>query len=222
LQRLGIVFRHAVAKRLPVDSTATSNAKIILGAQRWEKKPIPSMPWREVPNYFNSLGGRTLEEALKFLILTACRSGEVRYAKWEEFNGDVWTIPEHRTKTGREHRVPLTAKMLEILGKVQLLSEGNYVFSSPRKLALSDMSMSVHMKRRGLKYRPHGFRSSFRTWAAEETNIPREICELCLGHIVGSEVELAYRRTDYLEKRRTLMKAWICYVSELDGKACSK
>lgn len=219
LQRLGIVFRHAIAKRLPVDSSAPSNAKIVLGAQRWHKIPIPSMPWSEVPKYFQSFGSTILEEALRFLILTACRSGEVRCATWEEIEDDVWTIPGSRTKTGREHRVPLTARMLDILKRVKLLSEGNYIFSSPRKLALSDMSMSVYMKRQGLKYRPHGFRSSFRTWAAEETDSPREICELCLGHLVGSEVELAYRRTDYLEKRRSVMQAWNAYVSGVGGTA---
>ena len=170
------------------------------------------MPWREVPGYFQSLGSTILEEALGFLILTACRSGEVRSATWDEVDGNIWAIPGSRTKTGREHRVPLTENMLELLGRVRPLSEDKFVFNSPRKLAFSDMSMSAYMKRQGIDYRPHGFRSSFRTWAAEETDSPREVCELCLGHLVGSEVELAYRRTDYLEKRRSLMEAWNAHV----------
>ena len=217
INRLAIVFRHAAAMGLPVDMQATIKAKALLGAQRKKSKHIPSMPWREVPAFLSSLReGGMVEQCLTLLILTACRSGEVRAATWEEIDlsKKLWTIPADRMKVHREHRVPLTPEALRVLEHVRNHEREGLVFPSARKGCVSDMAMGMLMRRRGLDYRPHGFRSSFRDWCAEETDVPREVAEACLAHATGSEVERAYRRTDFLAKRRDLMQKWsnFCWI----------
>lgn len=169
------------------------------------------MPWQQVPKFALSLKeGGIVEQCLIFAILTACRSGEVRAATWEEIDlsGKLWTIPADRMKAKKEHRVPLCPAMLKVLERVRPHPREGFVFPSERKGCVSDMAMSMLMRRRGLEYRPHGFRSSFRDWCAEETDVPREVAEACLAHTTGSEVERAYRRTDFLERRRDLMQKW--------------
>ena len=211
MNRLTIVFRHGAAMGLPVDMQATTKAKALLGAQRKQSKHIPSMPWREVPDFVCSLtDGGMVEQCLIFLILTACRSGEVRAATWDEIDlsSNLWTIPAERMKAQKEHRVPLVPNAIEVLDRVHPHARSGLVFPSQRKGCVSDMAMGMLMRRRGLEYRPHGFRSSFRDWCAEETEVPREVAETCLAHATGSEVERAYRRTDFLERRQTLMQQW--------------
>ena len=214
INRLGIVFRHGAAMGLPVDMQATVKAKALLGAQRKQSKHIPAMPWREVPSFVSSLTmGGMVEQCLTLLILTACRSGEVRAATWGEFklSEKLWVIPAHRMKVEKEHRVPLTPAALKVLERVRPHAREGFVFPSQRKGCISDMAMGALMRRRGLDYRPHGFRSSFRDWCAEETYAPREVAEACLAHTTGSEVERAYRRTDFLDRRRDLMLKWADY-----------
>ena len=211
MNRLTIVFRHGAAMGLPVDMQATIKAKALLGAQRKQSKHIPAMPWREVPKFAASLqDGGMVEQCLIFLILTACRSGEVRAATWNEIDllEALWTIPADRMKAQTEHRVPLTPKAVEVLYRARPYERDGLVFPSQRKGCVSDMAMGMLMRRRGLEYRPHGFRSSFRDWCAEETDVPREVAESCLAHTTGSEVERAYRRTDFLDRRRDLMLKW--------------
>ena len=211
INRLSIVMRHGAAMGLSVDLQVVDKAKALLGAQRKKSKHISAMPWNEVPAFFASLrDGSVVEHCLAFLILTACRAGEVRAAKWAEFDlaNGLWIIPEMRMKAQREHRVPLTRPALEILERVRPLERDGWVFPSTRQGCVSDMAMGMYMRRRDLEYRPHGFRSSFRDWCAEETDVPREVAETCLAHATGSEVERAYRRTDFLERRKTLMQQW--------------
>jgi len=114
-------------------------------------------------------------------------------------------------KVEKEHRVPLTPAALKVLERVRPHAREGFVFPSQRKGCISDMAMGALMRRRGLDYRPHGFRSSFRDWCAEETDAPREVAEACLAHTTGSEVERAYRRTDFLDRRRDLMLKWANY-----------
>ncbi len=151
--------------------------------------------------------------ALEFLILTAARTGEVIGAKWDEFDfeTEIWTVPASRMKAKREHRVPLTDRALEILSAVETFRTGEFVFPGRKKgVGLSNMSLEVVLRRMNLKdlATVHGFRSSFRDWASEETDHAREIAEICLAHIVGDATERAYRRGDILDKRRRLMKDW--------------
>lgn len=153
--------------------------------------------------------------ALEFVILTACRSNEVRGATWEEvdFSERIWTVPAERMKAGKPHRVPLTDGMIQILNQLPRFEESPFIFTGPRGGSLSDMALSKLCKDMKVDAVPHGFRSTFRDWAAECTNYPREVCEQALAHTIASAVEAAYRRGDLFEKRRLLMTDWNLYVN---------
>jgi integrase len=157
--------------------------------------------------------------ALEFVILTAARSGEVRGATWGEFDipGKVWTVPAGRMKAGKEHRVPLSDAALEILADLQKGEPDDLVFVAPRGGQLSDMTLSAVMRRMQVKAVPHGFRSTFRDWAAERTNYPREVAEMALAHAIGDKVEAAYRRGDLFDKRRRLMTDWALFLAHSGG-----
>lgn len=152
----------------------------------------------------------TAARALEFLILTAARSGEVRGAKWSEISLDsrVWTIPGERMKAGKEHRVPLSDQALALLQGLHRLAGNDLVFVAPRGGMLSDMALTATMRRMEREEVPHGFRSTFRDWAAERTNYPREVAEMALAHAIGNAVEAAYRRGDLFEKRAQMMQEW--------------
>lgn len=212
--RVNIVMRHGAAMGLDVDMQAVEKARALLGTHRHKVKHIPAMPWQEVPKYYSSLAdGGVAAHALQFLILTLARTSEIRKAEWSEIEGHIWTIPAEKTKTGKEHRIPLTEVATQLLEAIKPHSTSGLLFTSRYGKPLSDMAMSALMRRQNLTYRPHGFRSSFRDWAAEQTDAPREIAEACLAHSVGSKVELSYRRTDYLEKRSALMAEWANHIS---------
>lgn len=150
--------------------------------------------------------------ALQFTILTAARTSEALGATWEEIDlgKGIWTVPAHRIKAGREHRVPLSAQAVAILKKVQGVQNTGWVFpSTKRGKPLSNMALLATLKRMERDdLTTHGFRSTFRDWCAEQTNYPREVAEAALAHAVGDKVEAAYRRGDLFEKRRQLMQAW--------------
>ncbi len=212
--RLGIVLRHGAAMGLNVDIQATDKAKALLGKSRQKRKHIPAMPWAEVPEFYASLGeGSITHLALRLLILTASRSHSIRFCHIDDIQGDTWVIPAERMKVEQEHRVPLSKEAQSVIEQAAPFIREGYLFPSVRKGVLSDATMSRLMERRRLDARPHGFRSSFRTWCAEATNTPRDVAEMVLAHAVGGKVELSYRRTDYLEKRRVLMERWAKHVT---------
>lgn len=153
--------------------------------------------------------------ALEFAILTAMRSGEVRGACWQEidFKEAVWTIPAERMKMKKEHRVPLSAAAITLLKKLPHMESGLVFPGSKKGSAISDMTMSSVLKRMGLDAVPHGFRSTFRDWAAEHTNYPRDVAEMALAHAIGDKVEAAYRRGDLFEKRRRMMADWSAFCA---------
>jgi integrase len=159
------------------------------------------------------VAARTLE----FLILTATRTGEVIGARWEEFDLDkkVWTIPGDRMKAGKEHRVPLSGSALLLIEKMSAdrVNDHPFVFPGGRPgKPLSNMAMLKLLGRMGRgDLTAHGFRSSFRDWAAEMTHFPPEVAEMALAHTVSDKVEAAYRRGDLFQKRRELMEAWARY-----------
>lgn len=148
--------------------------------------------------------------ALEFLIFTATRSGEVRGATWSEIDlqGRTWTIPPERMKGKKEHRVPLSDQALTLLAGVPRFAGTDLVFPSPRSKVMSDMTLTAVMRRMEREEVPHGFRSTFRDWAAERTNYPREVAEMALAHIISDKVEAAYRRGDLFEKRSRMMAEW--------------
>lgn len=157
--------------------------------------------------------------ALEFAILSAARSGEVRGAKWGELDlaAKAWTVPADRMKAGKEHRVPLSDAALALLAQLPTGMADEPVFKAPRGGALSDMTLSAVLRRMGVQAVPHGFRSTFRDWAAERTNYPRDVAEMALAHAIGDKVEAAYRRGDLFEKRRLMMADWAQFLAKPEG-----
>lgn len=154
--------------------------------------------------------------ATELLILTACRSTEVCRAEWSEFDfaSRTWTIPATRMKARRDHRVPLSDAMIQVLNQQQG-KHARYVFLNKWRtgpLPGNAIGRTLDELQAG-EVVPHGFRSSFRTWAAEHTSYPREVCEMALAHTLESKVEAAYNRADLLEKRRLLMDEWCAFVA---------
>ena len=178
---------------------------------------FPALPYDELPKFMvelaqlnNNIGAA----ALRFTILTAARTGEVTGAKWDEidFDGAVWVVPASRMKAKKEHRVPLVPTVIELLRGLPREDGNPFIFIGAKKGAgLSKSPMPDMLKLRGRTVTVHGFRSTFRDWAAEQTNYPREIAEHALAHSVGDATERAYRRGDALTKRRSLMEAWARY-----------
>jgi integrase len=222
MNRLGIVLRHAAALGLDVDLQATEKAKALLGKQRHTVTNVPAMNWRDVPAFYQSLGGSITELALRLLILTAVRSGPLRTMHVDQIDGDIWTIPAAAMK-GRlgatsDFRVPLSTEAQAVIAEARKFARDGFLFPGARRGIISDMTMTAYMDRRGLSERPHGFRSSFRDWTAEATQTPREVAETCLGHTTGGTVERAYRRTDFLEQRRALMERWGKFSADKSAK----
>lgn len=172
-----------------------------------------AMPFDDVPRYVAKL--REMDgaapKALEFTILTAARSGEVLGARWEEIDleNKLWIVPAHRMKGGRPHRVPLPDREIEILKRMEGMRTSDFVFPGAKAAKpLSTMALEMVLRRSQLDATVHGFRSAFRDWAGERTAFAREVAEAALAHLVGDQVERAYRRGDALEKRRNLMNAW--------------
>lgn len=158
--------------------------------------------------------------ALEFVILTAARSGEVRGATWAEIDAEakVWTVPASRMKAGKEHRVPLSAEALALLKALPRMAATEFVFPAPRGGMLSDMTLTAVLRRMQVPAVPHGFRSTFRDWAAERTNYPRDVAEMALAHAIGDKVEAAYRRGDLFDKRALMMAEWAKFLARVETK----
>ena len=199
-----------------LDAVLPKRAKLTRGHHK-------AMPFDVVPTFVAALRERDgiAARALEFAILTAARSGEVFGASWKEFDLEarVWTVPAARMKAGREHRVPLSARAVEILRGMeqQRLSELVFPGTKPGR-PLSVMALEMVLRRMKVDVTVHGFRSAFRDWAGERTHFPREVAEAALAHLVGDAVERAYRRGDALEKRRELMDAWAQFVEQQPQK----
>ena len=185
-------------------------------------KHHPAMPWSELPAFMQDLAkiDGLAARALEFTIFTACRSSEVLGATWNEIDvgNCVWIIPAERMKAEQEHRVPLSDAAMGVF--VNLPYERNYLFPGMKKgRPLSNVSMLKVLERMQKdRYTVHGFRSTFRDWAAENTNAPRELCEQALAHRIADKAEAAYFRSDLFEKRRQLMEKWANFAT---GKSSS-
>jgi integrase len=186
----------------------------------------PAMAYAEIPGFMGALRARKElgARALEFTVITAVRTGETIAARWDELDlaAKVWTIPAERMKAKREHRVPLSKRAIEILA--DLPREGDCIFpgDGDRQPWLSNMAMLETLKRMGRSdVTVHGFRSSFRDWAAERTGYPNHVVEMALAHAVGDKVEAAYRRGDLFDKRRRLMAEWAMYCESSEALARS-
>ena len=153
--------------------------------------------------------------AFEFLVLTACRSREVREATWDEV--DLWTVPSDRTKTGSEHRGPLSDRAMAVVREARAFKENDLLFPTATGRIMSDNTLSKLLRELGIGAVPDGFRSTFRDWCGEMTNASREVAEAALGHKVGNVVEQAYARSDLFEKRRALMESWARYLGRETG-----
>jgi integrase len=183
---------------------------------------LAALPWKELPDFYDRLCSQEgiAAQTLRFTILTAARTGEVRFATPDEFdlneNSGLWTIPKERMKAGKEHRVPLPDPAVLLLQ--QVASNNQYVFSPFPEKSMSENAMLALLKRMKVTgITVHGFRSTFRDWAAEKTTIQPEVIEACLAHTNTNQVEAAYLRSDILEKRRTLMSKWNSFVTEKES-----
>ena len=229
-QRIGMVLDWSHSKGWRSSEAPMRAASRGLPKQPKKDQHFSAMEWAKVPAFLSDLratqhAGEIVRLAIEFLILTAVRSGEVRGATWAEIDidGAVWSIPGSRMKAGRAHTIPLTPRAIAILNRMKELrtSEKPETLVFPggkRDRPLSDMALTMALRRMETGVTAHGFRSSFRDWAAESTNFPREVCEAALAHALENKVEAAYRRSDLLEKRRALMTAWAGYCAGGTGK----
>lgn len=222
LQRVRTVIDHATAAGHRSGENQCRIAAIGLPKQADKVRHFAALPYTELPGFVAKLRASDSVEAvrlaLEFLILTAARSGEVRGARWDEFDlkAKLWTIPAERMKAESEHVVPLTARAIEIVKRARQSAppESDLVFASNRSKdgMLSDMALTMALRRLKVEATAHGFRSTFRDWCSEETNFPSEVAEMALAHKIPNKVEAAYRRGKLLEKRRELMNAWAVYT----------
>jgi integrase len=216
-QRIGTVLDYAHGKgwREPFVMAAVNKA---LPRQPRKAGRFAAMPYGDVPAFLGKLRERTSTGrlALEALILTAARSGEIRGAEWSEvdFDARTWTVPAERMKAGKVHVVPLSDEVIDVLNRAAELKTGESGLVFPgasRGKPLSDMTLLKVLRDMKVSATVHGFRSAFRDWCAEETSVSGEVAEAALAHAIPNKVEAAYRRTDFLEKRRKLMEAWAAY-----------
>ena len=220
-QRIGAVMDWAIAQGLRTDNPVTAIAAA-LPKNGVKVQHHAALPWKDLPAFLakvrESSARLSSRLAFEFLMLTALRSGEVRGATWGDFDLDsaMLTIPAERMKTGKEHRVPLSTQAVAcVLAAGSELFDGKgLIFPGSTGKQLSDMALTMICRRMGVPATAHGMRSTFRDWAAECSDVPREIAEHALAHVEGSAAELAYRRTDYLDKRRELMQDWADFVCQ--------
>ena len=219
-EHMSVVMEWAIGQGHRPDNPAGKVILKSLPKQNQRVTHFKSLPFSELGRAIRQV--RATEAWLgtklcfEFLALTASRSGEARLARWDEFEFDglVWTIPGSRMKAGLEHRIPLTPAMVDVLGRAREIRDSSgLVFPSAHGKPMSDSTLSKLLRENGIPTTPHGVRSAFRTWAAECSDVPREIAEFALAHVEGSAAELAYRRTDYFERRRGLMESWAHYLT---------
>ena len=218
-QRMESVFSWAIAsERRSAENPAKWDGKLKHQLARPSKiakrTKQRALPWQDLPAFMVALhnvqgmGARALE----FAILTAARSGEVRFATWDEidFNAKVWTVPAERIKAGKEHKVPLSDVAISLLKDLPRTSE--YVFTNTKGNPLSDMTLSAVLKRMEVNAVPHGFRSTFKDWARSCTNYADEVSELALAHVSTDATRVAYARDELLPLRKRLMQDWADYA----------
>ena len=223
-QRIGTVLDWAKTAGYRTGDNPVEGVERGLPRQTGKAAHHAALPYAEVPAFVAKLRssdqGMIARLAFEFLILTAARTGEVIGATWSEIDEDqaLWTVPASRMKAGREHRVPLSTRATNILREAKLLAAGSDFLFPGRSIAkpLSNMTLLMMLRRLDVPVTAHGFRSSFRDWAAESTNLPREVAEMALAHAVEDRTEAAYRRGDLLAKRRELMEQWAAFIFQGD------
>ena len=221
-QRISAICRWAVAQGYRTDDPAGIVIDAALPRNGVERRHMPALPYDQVADciaHVNSSrrASHSSKLALEFLVLTAARSAEVRKATWDEMDveGATWTVSASRMKANREHRVPLSGRALEVLAEAAELSDGTgLVFPGAREgRPLSENTHAKLLRELGFDAVTHGFRSSFRDYAAEQTHTPHAVMEAALAHRIKDKAEAAYARSDLFEKRRALMESWARYLA---------
>jgi integrase len=211
--RIALILDWAAARELRPHDNPARRPKL-LPKRKNGKKHFAALPYTDIGAFMGKLRARQElpARALEFLILTAARSGEVRGARWDEINGDTWTVPGERMKSGKAHRIPLSDRAQALLAALPRV--GDYVFAGVRTgEAMHEKALGDVLRHMGVGVTVHGFRSAFRDWAAETTAYPNHVVEQALAHAIGNDVEAAYRRGDLFEKRARLMQDWSDYCS---------
>lgn len=221
-QRVRTVLDWAKASGYREGDNPADAVSRALPKQQARVRHLPAMAYADVPAFLGTLRGAEAAPAVtlafEFLLLTAVRTSEVLGARWTEIDQQVatWTVPAERIKAGREHRVPLTHAALAVIKRAGTLVDGGpFVFPGRRQgRPLSNMALLMVLRRLGrTDITTHGFRSSFRDWAAEQTTVPRAVAEAALAHVIPDKVEAAYFRSDLFDQRRELMSSWATYVT---------
>ncbi len=220
-QRVSAVMKWAIANNYRLDNPAGDAIEAVLPRTSRAQAHHKALHYTAVPAVLRTVRAAKVTESsklcLEFQVLTASRPGEARNAQWSEvdISARTWTIPSERMKADREHRVPLSTQTMEILAEARSLDDGSdLVFPSRPGRPLSDMTHRKLLRTLDIDCVPHGFRSSFRDWAAEKTDAPHAVMEAALAHVVGDSTEAAYFRSDLFERRRTLMDQWAEYLAE--------
>ena len=228
-QRIGAVMRWAIVQGHRADNPAGDAITAALPRNGRQPQHFKALPHGEVAAALAAVRqspyAAGVRLSLEFLVLTAARSGEVRGARWEEIDDEaaVWSVSASRMKTGREHRVPLSRRALEVLEEVREAGGGDLIFRSrpTRRRPLSTGAWRMLLRRLRIDATVHGFRSSFRDWCGE-TGVPRDVAEACLAHAIRNQAEAAYARSDLLERRREVMEAWAGYCVERSPGGASR
>lgn len=218
-QRIGAVMRWSVAEGHRIDNPADAIGAALPKDGR-RQKHHKALAYAEVGEAIRVIRATRAHAstrlALEFLILTACRSGEVRGALWSEFDlgSGTWTIPAERMKSGREHRVPLSPQALDVLARARACANSSaLVFPTARGRIMSDSTMSKLLRENRVAAVPHGFRSSFRDWMSERTDVSGVVAGLALAHVEKDKTVAAHARSDLFERRRKLMQEWADYLA---------
>jgi integrase len=216
--RIALILDWAAARELRSHDNPARRRQLLPKRKR-SKKHHAALPYADIGAFLVKLRARQeiTARALEFLILTATRTGEVLGARWDEINGDTWTVPGERMKSGKPHRVPLAGRARELLAGLPRVNE--FVFAGARVPQMARNSLQKLLQRMGIEVTVHGFRSSFRDWAAETTAYPNHVVEQALAHAIANGVEEAYRRGDLFEKRSRLMQDWSNYCDRRDASA---
>jgi integrase len=216
--RMALVLDWAASRDLRPQENPARRPRL-LPKHKNRVKHFAALPYADIGAFMAKL--RAQEElsarALELLILTATRTGELLGARWEEIDGDTWTIPGEHTKSGKAHRVPLSDRAVELLRGLPRV--GEHIFPGRAGEGMGETTLRKALKRVDLSITVHGFRSTFRDWAAETTAYPNHVVEQALAHAIGNGVEAAYRRGDLFEKRRQLMQDWSDYCDRQNAPA---
>ncbi len=224
MYRTRMVLRQAKLMGYETEPFICDAARHMLGFVERVQKPLPATPWQEIPDLYARLNKQLPSYlALRFTILTAARGMPVRGARFDEIDGDVWTVPKDRMKGKRgvvqDFRIPLSTEALNVVEQCREIARNDLLFPSPRtEKGVSDVAMAKVLNHLNEKGRIHGFRSSFRMWIQDSETASYEVAETALAHVVGNKVERSYARSDLLDRRRILMQKWADFVTQTESK----